>query len=465
MTKEPFTAFLGDRAFDDVQELLSSEVREQSIVVDSSSKVIGDLISLDSTPFDVFVETTRIYQRRNDVFEPFRDDFILEHVDDYISMLGPSLVVQKMFKRDSSRLEAAAFNVLENQAPHLLYEWWTIRRCIELSHGPMERDGLSSTLFQIGIQRKVGIYLGHLAEDPNLRQRVIDSLSCYKDLYHTSSFSQDSKLCFLEFFGVVRKQFEQILMFKDIVMGLKLMHCALEYGEDTIYQDLLKLQESSLPENVGKTSIFHDAALLKRPVAVSNALGVGASADDTHLYPDDHKILFQTDEMNLSPLNYLWIIQQPTQQSFKKINRNWARRLGREEALQNNKVEGALKCLQSFELKFPGIKRHFVYAWTGAVKTLRNSSCEGLSLFTIDMVKHIIQEIASFEDRKPFHVACEYGILWSTGLRSFYRERGNDMDDLDPKTSLKPFALAASGNEGDLNTVYELLRLSPTAIL
>jgi hypothetical protein len=462
MKHGPFVALLKDGNWDAVRERVHSQAHED---ICGNSKAISGLITLKSAPFDVYVQLTRICERSRDIFEPFSDEFILEHADNFISISGPSLFIQKIFKRNSSSLDKAAFDVMEKQSPHLLYEWWTIRKCLELSRGETDRQGLSYTLFQKGIRRKIGNLVEHLQEDTGHRQTVIDSLACYTHLYyhHLSNFrEEDSRLCFVEFFGVLRKDFRQMLMFKDIVMGLKLMHCALDYGEDGIFQELVRLLQKSSLENSGKSSILHDVALLKRPLAISKALGIGAPPEDLHLYPYNRDVLFQTDERNLSPLNYLWIVEQPP---CKRIDRVFAKRWEREPSLQKSRVEGALKCLHSFEQKFPGISRHFVYAWTGAVVAIRNLPCQDLSLFTLDMMKRVMNKIAKDEGRKPLHVACDYGISWNAGLRVLYHERGSCVDALDPKTNLKPFALAASGNESELSSVYELLRLSPTAIL
>jgi hypothetical protein len=459
-----FVILLRDRNWNTVRERLhQSQYHDEIVCAVAESGGATCLITFESTPFDIYVEMTRICNRSDDILVSFNDEFILQHVCEFISILGPSICVQKILNRNSICLDAIAFDVMENSYPHLLYEWWTIKNCLHLSRGGNNRYEIAHKLFEIGIRRKIGSFQEKIEKDAIYPQTVIDSLACYKDLYYSRFCllkKEDSKLFFVHFFEVLKKEFRDLLVFKDIVLGLKLIHSALDYGEDRIVQELTNFFQTNSSEF--SQNIFHDLALLKQPQAISRAIEISVSSRVNQFQQDRNSALFQLDERNLSPLNYLWILEPPRSKGLGRLFANhWIRNV----SLQRKTVETTIQCLHCLEKQNPAITRAFVYSWNGTVATLRKYPSQDLKIFTVEMMKRVVKIIAKVEGREPFHVACDYGILWNTGLRSMYHDYGHCVDDPDPKTNLKAFTLAASGNESDLSSVYRILRLSPNAIL
>ena len=452
-------------AWDEVRQRLHS--RDGAEILENS-EAISSIISVENTPFDIYVELNRMCKRGCNILDPFTNEFIILHLDQFISLTGPSSLAQKMFQRNSSTMDEAALEIINKKAPHLLYDWWTIRKCLELSHDEMkegDRD-LSSKLFRMGIHQKIGCFMENLQENASNRGAVVDALSsCYKDFYYGEFMNlglraDDARMCFLEFYRVLQSDFQELLTLKDVVVGLKLLHCALDYGEDKVYLEILR---SLGPSSAVQISILGDLSLLKEHEAISKVLGIGALPEDQYLHPNNNDILFQRDERNLTVLNYLWIVGQP---SFNSKNRIFSKRWERDASLQASRVESTMKCLSSFEEKFPGVTRHFIRAWSCLLNANRQTlHQDSLSPFTLRMMKQVMHRVAKDENRNPLHVACEYGLSWSAGLPMVYSSQGSCIELPDPRSGLKPFAIAAVGVGSDLDAVYELLRLSPTAII
>ena len=65
--------------------------------------------------------------------------------------------------------------------------------------------------------------------------------------------------------------------------------------------------------------------------------------------------------------------------------------------------------------------------------------------------------------RLPLHLACEHSLAWN-GLETIVNANMPAMESVDPITGLPPFAHCAVGERGDLDSIYELLRLHPDSI-
>jgi len=431
-------------------------------------KSISSLVTLESTPFDIYVTLTLLCTRSNGVFEPFDNAFILNHVDEYITITGPSMLLNEMFDRGpSASMDQAAFGILENY-PELLYDSWTIGKALSLARGAREKS-VAHRMFQIGIQRKIAsVELVEHLDDAVHHQAIVDSLACYRDFYLTESLIPEAtcRLCFAEFFRVLCEDFPLLLTYKHIVNGLHLMHSALGYRKEDIFHSILEhcpciLHCASIDD--GQRSIFHEVAHAKAMSSMSKLLGLGASPEELHFYPDNHDILLQKDERGLSPLHYLWIM---TPEPLNRRYRSHANRYNRDNSEETVAVERTLMCLRDCERKFPGISRHFVHAWTHVTTIASTTLGSDFVPFSLSTMRRIVHAIAQDENRPPLHVGCAYGMSWKTGLRVLYHERETLVEVPDSSyTGLMPFALAACGEESDLTSVYELLRLYPTALL
>ena len=63
--------------------------------------------------------------------------------------------------------------------------------------------------------------------------------------------------------------------------------------------------------------------------------------------------------------------------------------------------------------------------------------------------------------RLALHVACEYGMQWDKGLKLLVQTNVCTLQDVDPRSELLPFCLAAAAPVTTLNNIYELLRRDP----
>jgi len=68
------------------------------------------------------------------------------------------------------------------------------------------------------------------------------------------------------------------------------------------------------------------------------------------------------------------------------------------------------------------------------------------------------------EDRLPLFIASQQNVKWSDGLGNILNGYGAAIEDVDVKTGLEAFMLAAAGKESDLETIYKLLLDHPAAI-
>ena len=63
--------------------------------------------------------------------------------------------------------------------------------------------------------------------------------------------------------------------------------------------------------------------------------------------------------------------------------------------------------------------------------------------------------------RLALHVACEYGMQWDKGIQLLVQTKVCTLQEVDPKSKLLPFCLAATAPTTSLNTIYELVRRDP----
>mmetsp|Transcript_2836 Transcript_2836/g.3197 ORF Transcript_2836/g.3197 Transcript_2836/m.3197 type:complete len:444 (+) Transcript_2836:230-1561(+) len=67
-------------------------------------------------------------------------------------------------------------------------------------------------------------------------------------------------------------------------------------------------------------------------------------------------------------------------------------------------------------------------------------------------------------NRLPVHVACDVGLAWKNGMRVIIERNEAAIEEVDECTNLFPFALAASGENADLTTIYELCLRRPDIV-
>lgn len=75
----------------------------------------------------------------------------------------------------------------------------------------------------------------------------------------------------------------------------------------------------------------------------------------------------------------------------------------------------------------------------------------------------IYSQIKDENGRLPLHIAAHMGLTWTKGLGEIWNSNRSAVDEVDGKTGLLPPMLAAVG-DSDLETIFELLRQSPSSI-
>ena len=89
---------------------------------------------------------------------------------------------------------------------------------------------------------------------------------------------------------------------------------------------------------------------------------------------------------------------------------------------------------------------------------------------SIQVLEYILSncdDVANLRDGKkrlPLHVACDCGLRWDFGMKQIVNANIFALEEVDSKSTLLPFALAATSTCCDLNTIYQLLRYNPIVI-
>ena len=66
--------------------------------------------------------------------------------------------------------------------------------------------------------------------------------------------------------------------------------------------------------------------------------------------------------------------------------------------------------------------------------------------------------------RKALILAAKHGLSWSCGMKEIVEEFHDDLSIFDTSTRLFPFMLAAAGECYDLNTIFNLIKLTPELV-
>ena len=156
-------------------------------------------------------------------------------------------------------------------------------------------------------------------------------------------------------------------------------------------------------------------------------------------------------------------------------NRHWERCLPAIQIVMNNMIDQdvyppilhaaiinhAPKCI------IEDIIEHFPFAITVRDESLNSLPIETIRLNSIDMkwnsgLKEIIEATAAAQNRSILHVASHYGLCWVDHMNELVKEYS--MDELcfsqDEATGLSTVMLAATSECYDLNTIYELVKLT-----
>ena len=78
-----------------------------------------------------------------------------------------------------------------------------------------------------------------------------------------------------------------------------------------------------------------------------------------------------------------------------------------------------------------------------------------------DMVMKTMKEMAEHLDCSVIHLAAEHGFEWENGLKDLVYKFSDETNVSDKATGLYPFMIAASSNDTDLNTMYNMISCSP----
>ena len=73
-------------------------------------------------------------------------------------------------------------------------------------------------------------------------------------------------------------------------------------------------------------------------------------------------------------------------------------------------------------------------------------------------IELLVHNTSTHPDILPIHTAATYGLKWENGMKDIVEDDLPSLGIADPTTNLYPFALAASTNENDLTSIYELIR-------
>jgi hypothetical protein len=449
-----YEALVRSRNWNDLYYLFEND--RTDIREDQSMKRI---ITLETVPLYVYMSFMVPQRDRRDhrkVFSAFDDEFMVEVAGDFL-MSSNSLTnyfgtcyIQELMERGENMNEVI-IKVLENNS------FLRSRRPIALKAVKVSREGTNNILYHlIRIRMAKEIERKGVSLDRCAHLRMWPSLISQVD-------SKDVKICFREFFKLLKDSYPSLLERPDIVNSMGLVDSAIHYGKEDALRYLFTRCHGLLLNN--SASIFRSIAEIKCSVSLALALGIGASVQDLKHYPTNVKVLLDVDRRGLCPLHFLWMM--PSAQRRLKIDTN---RYSRDKSMETVFVERTLMCIRVCAQKFPDSLHHFGRAWKHVSSNSKpisgryKQSCPVQQPYSLGMMKRIIHEIALTQGRKPLHVACEYGFSWDKGIRVFYNEDESLIYTADPLTNLKPFALAACSDESDLDSIYELLVRHPDAI-
>jgi len=418
------------------------------------------IITLETVPLFVYISFVVPQRDRRDhrkVFSTFDDESLVNNYDDFMSSKSltnyfGTCYIQELMERGENMNEVI-IKVLENNS------FLRSRRHIALKAVQVSRGGSNNILYHL-----IRIRMAKEIERKGVSLERCAHLKVWPSLISQVDSKDAKRICFREFFKLLKGSYPSLLERPDIVKSMGLVDSAIHYGKEDALRYLFTRCHGLLLNN--SASIFRSIAEMKCSVSLALALGIGASVQDLEHYPTNVKVLLDVDRTGLCPLHLLWMM--PSVQRRLKIDTN--RCSSRDKSMETILVERTLMCIRVCEQKFPQILHHFGRAWTHVslyskpISGRNKQSFPVQQPYSLGMMRRIIHTIALSQGRKPLHVSCEYGFSWDKGIRVFYNEDESLIYTSDPLTNLKPFALAACSDESDLDSIYELLVRHPDAI-
>jgi len=76
----------------------------------------------------------------------------------------------------------------------------------------------------------------------------------------------------------------------------------------------------------------------------------------------------------------------------------------------------------------------------------------------------VYSKLKNHQGRLPLFIALEQKITWYDGVAMILKGNGAAIENIDPKTGLDSFMLAAIGSNSSLEIIYRLLLDHPAAI-
>ena len=90
-----------------------------------------------------------------------------------------------------------------------------------------------------------------------------------------------------------------------------------------------------------------------------------------------------------------------------------------------------------------------------------SNSTEDEKILNKDMVMKTMKEMAEHLDCSVVHLAAEHGFQWENGLKDIMYKFSDETNVSDKTTGLYPFMIAASSDDSNLNTMYNMILCSP----